>query len=71
MAPALNCGTNSWSYFSKGYGTPNCASKNSKPRLVIPNISSASTCSIRERRAYRPRGTVRPSALVSSSCTDA
>ncbi len=26
IAPALNSGTNSWSYFSNGYGTPNRAS---------------------------------------------
>ncbi len=54
--PALNSGTNSWSYLPNGYGVPKDSSKNSKPCLVTVNRSSGSRCSARLARQKRPSG---------------
>jgi len=38
IAPALNSGTNSWSYFSNGYAYPNFSSKYANPRRVMSKM---------------------------------
>ena len=70
MAPALNSGTKSWSYFSNGYGQPNCASKNSKPWRVSSKMLSASRYCISDLRAKTPSGVTFPSAETTSLRTD-
>ena len=42
IAPALNSGTNAWSYLSNGYRTPNSSWKRSKNTRVYAKISSMS-----------------------------
>ncbi|CAH0327812.1 hypothetical protein SRABI128_06487 [Microbacterium sp. Bi128] len=70
MAPALNSGTKSWSYFSNGYGQPNWASKNSKPCRVSSKMLSASRYCMSDLRAKMPSGVTLPAADVTSLRTD-
>ncbi len=55
IAPALNSGTNSWSYLPNGYRTPNARWKKSKPCLVWVNSRSASRYSASDVRQKMPR----------------
>ena len=70
IAPALNSGTNSWSYFTNGYGRPYCSSKKAKPCLVTSRISSGSRYRPSEARQNTPSGIVEPSARMYSSRTE-
>src|SRR6478609_2434158 len=55
MAPALNSGTNSWSYLPNGYRTPKALWKKSNPCLVWVKSRSASRCSASVERQKMPR----------------
>ena len=65
IAPALNSGTKSWSYFANGYGRSKSSSKYANPACVTSRISSASRYCASERRQKTPSGISRPSRLVS------
>ena len=69
IAPALNSGTNSWSYLPNGYRRSNTFSKKAKPCRVTSMIASASRCSASEARQNTPSGITLPSSRRYSSRT--
>ncbi len=56
IAPSLNSGTKSWSYFPNGYVIPNVLWKKSNPWRVTSRISSASRYPASDWRQYTPSG---------------